>query len=99
MRVFNGLLTSNWALGFPKYTTGFQSHALVFIIFSGCATLESDCQRIVLKQRNRARWPDGSVRLVGSRIGRTRRLRRRCCEISLVQHRDVLCRQLGQKIW
>ena len=41
MRVFNGLLTSNWALGFPKYTTGFQSHALVFIIFSGSATLES----------------------------------------------------------
>ena len=41
MRVFKGLLTSNWALGFPKYTTGFQSHALVFIIFSGCATLES----------------------------------------------------------
>ena len=40
MRVFKGLLTSNWALGFPKYTTGFQSHALVFIIFSGCATLE-----------------------------------------------------------
>jgi hypothetical protein len=40
MRVFKGLLTSNWALGFPKYTTGFQSHALVFIIFSGSATLE-----------------------------------------------------------
>ena len=33
MRVFNGLLTSNWALGFPKYTTGFQSHTLWFSLF------------------------------------------------------------------
>jgi hypothetical protein len=51
MRVFNGLLTSNWALGFPKYTTGFQSHALVFIIFSGCATLESN-DRMAVHGRN-----------------------------------------------
>ena len=33
MRVFKGLLTSNWALGFPKYTTGFQSHTLWFSLF------------------------------------------------------------------
>jgi hypothetical protein len=52
MRVFNGLLTSNWALGFPKYTTGFQSHALVFIIFSGCATLESNFGRRVIIRRD-----------------------------------------------
>ena len=52
MRVFKGLLTSNWALGFPKYTTGFQSHALVFIIFSGCATLEWKIAERTLSEAN-----------------------------------------------
>jgi hypothetical protein len=33
LRVFKGLLTSNWALGFPRYTTGFQSHTLWFSLF------------------------------------------------------------------
>jgi enoyl-CoA hydratase/carnithine racemase len=32
-RVFKGLVTSNWALGFPKYTTEFQSHTLWFSLF------------------------------------------------------------------
>jgi transposase len=27
MRVFNGLLTSNWALWFPKYTTGLPKYS------------------------------------------------------------------------
>ena len=42
MRVFNGLLTSNWALGFPKYTTGFQSHTLWFSLFLVVARRSSD---------------------------------------------------------
>ena len=48
MRVFKGLLTSNWALGFPKIHDRISiTHALVFIIFSGCATLEGTVLAIV----------------------------------------------------
>ena len=43
--VFNGLLTSNWALGFPKYTTGFQSHTLWFSLFLVVARRSSAVSR------------------------------------------------------
>jgi len=33
MLVFNGLLTSNWALGFPKYTRQDFNHTLWFSLF------------------------------------------------------------------
>ena len=39
MHIFKGLLTSNWALGFKIHDRISITHALVFIIFSGCATL------------------------------------------------------------
>ena len=94
MRVFKGLLTSNWALGFPKYTTGFQSHALVFIIFSGSATLEWPIQAHRGSNRTQAFLLNTTATTSTASAGLIRRL-----EIASAKHGCQDGRSAGGPFW